>query len=501
MIEKLSSLQDKTLQWFDSLFSVEAEKNTPWFGRIYFAGLFLAGLYLWSKFLSWNELTIDYYDWAIINVPRLAFLQNALRLGQFPLHMAGTESLHGLTDRFFTIPDVITTPQILLLKFVDIPTFVLTDIFIHYLIGTLGLIWIRRRFQLSLFAFSVLFFLFMFNGHILAHYSVGHLTWDAYFMFPILFMYIFRFLDGEQGWRWVGGFSLSMFYMVLAGGQHHFTWMLIFMGVLMLFCWRRSLWLLAAGLFSGLLSAVRLLPPSLEVQTFRDYRVFEIVLGYPSLAEVFESMVFLRRPVPVEPEYIQYNLWFYEKLYWEFDIYLGILGTAFLVTFGLYLWWKNPVPQYWETIIPSLVIVILSIGSTYWLLRLSDIPLFGSERITARMISLPLVLFLIMAAVNFQTWLNQYQSVRWYRLMFLGLLGVLIIDLYNHLRIWRLRESALRSGPSPLDPSGSLLANHSDPAYTTVLLAGLAITLLTALFLAFMSARESKMAKDTTSKL
>lgn len=122
-------------KFLDPFFYPDETKNISWINIIWLGGLFLAGV--------------------------------------FPLHMAGTQTLHDLTDRFLTLPDVITTPQTLFLLFVNIPTFVLIDILIQYLIGFPGLLWVRRRFNLSLFAFSVLFFLFNFNGFILSHYSPG----------------------------------------------------------------------------------------------------------------------------------------------------------------------------------------------------------------------------------------------------------------------------------------------------------------------------------------
>lgn len=486
----INRIKETSLKLLKALFIPKQEQAFAWLNIIWIGGLFLTGIYLWTKFLSANTLALDFHDWGSINIPRLTFLQNSLKLGVFPLHMADTASLHYITDRFFALPDVITTPQIVLLLFFNIPTFVFIDVLVHYAVGFGGLLWLRQRFNLSLFTFSFLFFMFTFNGYILAHYSVGHFTWGAYFLFPIIFIYLLKFLDGEQGWRWVTGVSFTMFYIVLAGGQHHFTWILIFIGVFMLFCLRRAHWLIAAGLFSGLLSAVRLLPPVLELKAFNETKVFEIVLGYPSLMEVFESMLFLRRPFPTKPTYMQFNLWYYSKFYWEFNFYLGIIGVIFLTVFGIFFWLKSSHPNYRQLIIPAFVLIALSIGSTYWPLRLSGIPLFGSERVSARMISVPIVLFMIMAAINFQAWINQRQPTVWHQITALALLGLFSIDIYSNLRIWRLNESAVYFGSTPLATNGSAVANHFDPAYTTILLAGATLTSITAISLIYLSLRE-----------
>lgn len=477
-------------KFLDPFFYPDETKNISWINIIWLGGLFLAGVFLWGKFLSWNTLALDFHDWASVNGPRLNFLQNTFSAGVFPLHMAGTQALHDLTDRFLTLPDVITTPQTLFLLFVNIPTFVLIDILIQYLIGFLGLLWFRRRFNLSLFAFSILFFLFNFIGYILSHYSVGHFTWGAYFIFPIVFMFIFRFLDGEDGWRWLTGFSFSLFYMVLAGGQHFFTWVLIMVSVLILFCGRRSLWLIGVGAFSGILSAVRLLPPVLELKGFTESKDFLFVGGYPSLTEVFGSMLSMRGNMRVSSGYMQYNLWFFAKYPWEFYFFIGSIGVLFLIIFGLYQWLKVARPIYWQLIVPFLLLVILSIGETFLPLRLSGIPFFGSERVTSRIISLPVVLLMLIAAINFQTWINKMRPGAWQKVVFTCLFAILVVDLYNNLRIWRLAESAIYFGSSHVDPAGSLIGNHPDPTYTLVLLVGMGLTIVSAIFLTSMSIRE-----------
>jgi len=470
----------------------ENNRGSVW-ELLWLAILFLIGFVLWGKFLSWNSLSLDFHDWAHINIPRLRFLQNSINSGVLPLHMAGKESLHGITDRFFALPDVITTPQTLLLSLFNIPTFILIDVLLHFFIGFCGLLWFRKRYQLSAFSFSILFFLFNFNGFILSHYSVGHFTWGAYFLYPLVFTFIFRFLDGEQGWRWLTGFSFVLFYMILAGGQHFFTWVLIFLGLLCIFCWKRSLWLVGTGCFSGILSAVRLLPPALELKNFNELKDLIFVGGYPSLKDVLDSMLMMGRDLPIKQAYVQYNIWFYSKYTWEFNFYLGIIGVIFLIIFGLYFWLRKPEPIYKELIVPFLIMVALSIGTNFLPIKYSGIPLFGSERVLSRIISLPVVLLMLLAVQNFQIWLNQHRPGAWQQFALMGGLGLFVSDLYNNLRIWRLSESAIIFKPTPLDPTESLVANHTDPQYLLILTIGLVLTLATAIFLFIMSIREKRL--------
>src|SRR5512138_364348 len=198
--------------WSTFFLSPEGELNL-WLRLLFLAILYFFGIFLWGKTFSWGRMPLDYFDWALINIPRIDFVRDALRMGVLPLHMADVAALHDVSDRFFTLPDVITTPQMVLLLFLPIEKFVLFDIVLHYSISYLGLLWFYRRYSLSLFTFTILFLLFEFNGYIFTHYSVGHFTWAAYFLFPLFFALVIQFLDGEEGWIWVTSMSFLLFYM------------------------------------------------------------------------------------------------------------------------------------------------------------------------------------------------------------------------------------------------------------------------------------------------
>ena len=205
-------------------FDPNAEKQHRWLGWLWLAGLWAIGAFLWGKFLNWGKIPFDWLDWAEINAPRTAFLKDAVMKGVLPLHMADASALRGVTDRFMSIPDALLSPQILLLRFMEVGTFFLVNTLLLYTIGMFGLLWFRRRFSLSLVSFSALFLLFNFNGHILAHFSVGHTTWAGYLLFPWFAVLVFRLLQGESGWRWVTQTALMLFLIYLQGAFHQFIW-------------------------------------------------------------------------------------------------------------------------------------------------------------------------------------------------------------------------------------------------------------------------------------
>lgn len=473
----------------ETLFSRERELDARGFVRGWIAAQYLAGALLWAFVMGWGTVPLNYHDWTDINVPRLLFVQQAIRQGALPLHMAGTASLHGVTDRFLTLPDVITTPQLLLLRVMSVPAFVVVDTLIQFTIGFVGVWLLRRYFRWSLFAWTLVTWLMLLNGHILAHYTVGHFTWGAYFAFPLVWWMLFRFLDGESSWRLLAGFSIVMAYMVMAGGQHHMTWVLLFVGMMAPFCGRRAWWPVAALAASGLLAAVRLLPPVLEIRSFHAAGLISDVIGYPSLTHLLSSLVVLRREQPAFNEALPANIWFFDSAYFEFNAYVGLAGAIVLAIFGVYYWVRHS-RRYGPLMVPALAMTAMSLGTVYRIVRATGIPLFDSERYTARMFILPLTLIIVMAGLHLDEFLRRYARSTSQRIVALAGLAFIGLDLVANALASTLSVSARLFGPSTFDVAAAAVGERPDAPYMNVVLAGLAITLATLAVLAWLSSKE-----------
>src|SRR5262245_20762907 len=81
------------------------------------------------------------------------------------------------TRKFLAIPEVVWSPQVLLLGVLDVETYVAAQTVLLYTAGFIGCLWLRRRYSLSALPFTLLFLLFNFNGHVTAHLAVGHSMW------------------------------------------------------------------------------------------------------------------------------------------------------------------------------------------------------------------------------------------------------------------------------------------------------------------------------------
>ncbi len=471
--------------FFSAFFRQEAETRLPAAVRWGFLTvLFLLGAAFWAAFLNFGAGPWEYHDWAEVNLPRLAFVQDAVRTGQLPLHMPDSSALRGLTDRFHALPDVILSPQLLLLGVMPLGVFILVNWLLLYAAGFAGLLALRRQERLSLGVFTSLFLLLNFNGHLAAHLGVGHVTWGGTFLFPWLALLILRLLAGDTTWRWVAQTAALLFLIFLQGSFHQYVWALMFLGILGLAAWRKAWAVLRALVFANLLSMVRLLPPTLLLGAFDT----DFYGGYPSLGAAARSLLQPRAPADSLP-----FANFYSPLgYWEFNLYLGWLGLA-LVGVGLAAWaWQQirarRLSPLWA---PLGVLALLSVGSLYQPFAGLPIPLLNAERVSSRMLMLPVTMASILGGAALQRLLDGRRWAGWGALL-LGVNALLGVDLLRQAYAWRVTAAAAVFPFTPVDVTIKTVANHADPPYTALLLAGLTVTIAAALALAFLVRCEAR---------
>ena len=405
MGQKLINTFNKILEFLNNLllavFDPEKEKQFPWLAWIWIIGLFLIGALLWSKFLNFGNIPFDFHDWAEISAPRVAFVQDAVKKGALPLHMPDGSALRNVTDRFMSIPDPILSPQIFLLAFMDVGTFILINTLILYIVGGFGLLWFRKKYSLSLGVFTILFFLFNFNGHMLSHFSVGHINYTGYYFFPWVIALVIKLLEGDNSWRWVLTTSVIMFLVFLQGSYHHFIWLLMFIGLVGLARWKVFPQVFKVLVFSILLSMVRILPPALEAANFDS----EFLGGYPTVLDVLKAMVVIVQP----SQAFDHRTLLTTLGWWEFDLYVGLVGAIFVICFGIYKGIGTLLKEestLTPLFLPVITLFVLSIGRVYRIVRLVPIPLFSGERVSSRMIILPFVILLILASIEMQKWIK-----------------------------------------------------------------------------------------------
>jgi hypothetical protein len=148
---------------------------------------------------------------------------------------------------------------------------------------------------------------------------------------------------------------------------------------------QRVVLLAEIGVVAALLAAARLAPGILTFGTGSN--VF--ISGFPSAASVFDALIGSPAPNALLDA-------------WELDAYVGIVGFVLLIV-GAFPFRESGKRFLNVMLLPSAMLVLLSLGHLYGdtLFRL---PGFVSERVTTRLIVLPILWLTLAAVIRLDTW-------------------------------------------------------------------------------------------------
>jgi len=345
---------------------------------------------------------------------------------------------------------------------------------------------LRRRFQLSAFAFSLLLVLLFFGGSIAVHISVGHANWASYFLVPYFVYLIFEGIDGPRHpWRWVLYLSIYLLAIVIQGAFHLFVASVFLCSLVALAYPGRAGLFLRGIVFSLFLSAIRLLPPVLNAADFDT----AFLSGFTTVSELLESLV---RLVPPRPELVSGSSRISPLGWWELDYFVGVLGLTYIAIFGAY-WWmrgKPPTIAYRRLLLPVAVMTALTVGRMFNLFHLLQVPLLSSQRVSSRMFYLPLTVVVVLATVGLQQFVEKRKANAAVAIALAAGAVVLCWDLWQHFSLWRVANMKDLFESTPIDLSLDVVANHTDWPYFLMLGLGLVISLGTGLVLAYLVWKE-----------
>jgi hypothetical protein len=454
--------------WLDVLFKYEESSRLKWAASFLLAGLFAAGLLHWGFFLDWFNNRFDIQDWHIHVGPYLDFLSRALKSGQFPMH---ADSPYMIPSQYLARQNRPFSPQILLLYFLNPATYVLVNVWIFYSLGFAGLLLIRNRYHLSFVSFLSLFLLFNLNGHITAHIGVGHFEWVGYFLLPFYVLLILKMVEGEKtGWRWLLSMSLVLLAITLQGAAHFFIYCMSILLLLGLFQPRFFPPVIKAIGLGALISMVRILPPAIQ---FAGGTGLKSLGGFESVLQVLQVLI--------APS----NRGFWEKTY-----FVGALGFAFILYFGIIRNWSTNEKHY-PLYLPMLVMVFFSIGSIYLPFFNSGIPFLDSQRAPTRLLIVPLVFLMTLASIQFQSIINGWdQKGLEKKIIVLFGTALMAYDLIYNSRVWSIDNYSISQRAT--DIIKVAVGNYSDPPYMTTLIIGFTCSLITLVMLSFFAYRERK---------
>jgi hypothetical protein len=381
-------------------------------------------------------MTFTVADWPK-EVRYYVALQQAVTDGRIPYYVS--KSIQE-TRKFLANPEVPWSPDVLLLRFCALDVFLALKVIVWYAAGFAGLILIRRRYGLGLLPFTFLFLLFSFNGHIVAHLAIGHSMWTGYFLLPFVFLYAADVLEAATPAAPVK-LALVFFLMLLQGALHVFVWCLLLLLLGVAFrprAWKPALLALA---WTAALGACRLVPAAV-VLFGKTEALF--ISGYPGVVDLAAAFVRIR---PIT--YPRVGGLFGTLNWWEYDAYLGVVGLAWLLWFGVALRFKGVKSRLFAVFEgPIAILALLSFDDIYAAVNRLGLPLLSGERVSSRLLIVPIVFLMPAAAVRMERVLEASPRRRLLSVLALVAAALIAAGLAVHSHSWSLPVLE-RSWPAP----------------------------------------------------
>jgi hypothetical protein len=231
--------------------------------------------------------------------------------------------------------------------------------------------------------------------------------------------------------------------------------------------------ILKSLIVSVFLAAHRLLPAAL-VFAEKKRQFFP---GYINLTDVLSALI--KDVSPFEAVSGRLVGW------WELDLYVSLVGLAFILLFGFYPLFKSDdkettFSKYLPLYIPMMILMILSFSYLYQPIHSLPLPLVGLERVPSRFLIMPVIILIFIASVQARGWLSMRVQSITERLICLTFFVILGHDILRHVRIWRVDNFA-RALPDPdrVFVSDIQILNQSDPGYAWIIGISAAVTVIT----------------------
>jgi hypothetical protein len=440
--------------------------------------LYLGGFYMWFGLLSYKNFSFRVGDWSYEHRFYLV-LKEAVTRGVLPFYTS--YPYHG-NHHFLAFVNIPASPQIILLKFLSIQDYLVFNTVFFYSLSVHGCWLIAKKYRLSLAAFTWVFLLVNFNGHITSHLAIGHTQWFAYFLFPYALLLMLDIRRDCFAWRTALVLSGILFFMLLQGGVHIYVITMTFLFLLVVTNLNRSN-LVRFGQVAGLsavMASCRLLP---GLFFFGDTpRLF--VPGYATLRQIADELVILHpNPQGMGTDYApaQWAGATVELLPWEYDLYVGVSAFAFLAICGLLWRFRSPLPsrfQFKNLDWPMAIMTWMALGPNYYFVIASGIPVLSSvERAPARFVIVPLLILIVVGATRLQTVLDNGWHAITVRL--LAVVGVAHTGfaLYLHFMNWRVETMEHSYESVPMELFATMEAGDN-AAYESVVKGSILVSIL-----------------------
>jgi len=433
--------------------------TAPWGGVL--PWFWLAGLLHWAWFLDFGRLNYAVLDWQMQRAYDAEWSQ-ALRHATLPWTTASP--IHD-TVMFLGNPEVPLDPFILLTAWCPPAAVDLLRLLAWYTAGFLGTVALGRDLRLSRGALAAVLLLVNLNGFITAHLAVGHLVWLGYFLLPWFVRDVLRWRDTGPRAGAPARMALILSAMALAGSFELCLWCAFFLALIAI---ARPGWLAGLGRLGVLvaaLCAVRILPGLTAFPRLSQ----DFVGGFPNWRHLAAGLAVIRTF-----RYPTIDATGHHFGWHEYDFYIGVPGLALLAA-GLLLARARKLHalRFRALDVPVAALALFSLDGLYRFPAM--LPGLGVERVSTRLLILPLVFLIPLAAARVDRVFDGLTPGRRGRWMLAGLV-VLAAGLLRH--SWTWRHAVLGGYIGTLEPMWPLPVPGPLPpgAYRLALAAGAAVS-------------------------
>ncbi len=446
---------------------------------IFLAVLFLLGLSHWISSFRMGNIPMSIADWPK-EKQYCMVLKEAITEKKIPYFISEPVQQ---TDMFLGLPETMVSPQIVLLKWLTPGEFECFNMALFYTLGFAGCLLIRRRFRLNLLAFTALFLLFNFNGYTVSRMGVGHTQWFSVFLLPCFVLLVFDLETGKNGLKTALQLSLLFFFMLLQGGFHVYVWCVFFLLVYMLTDFKKWKNILLALGISAALSAFRLLPAIVAFAGKNNAGS----KGYPSLITLLSAMMI--------PRDVNFQLYQGAFGWFEYNLFTDITGFAFIALFCILpgiLWARAKNTESGPALskiapkglyLTMLVLLFFTFDRFYGVF--SFVPFFNSQSAALRMVIIPFVFAVVLAASRFSDFTKSVKNGAAKALFSAGVL-LMAGSLIEHAELWKIKRLETLMPPSALLNLSLSIVERDAPVYKTAVLSGYLISLVALLIVVIL---------------
>jgi len=491
----------------------------------------LYGLLLlhWALFVNYGATDFRSFDWYLVHqwldVAKLALVTHQIPY-EVTLWADGGPFSDLFGTKYFGMPFLILSPQILLLSWVSIQTFVTVQVVLTMTGGFFALLWWKRRLGLSDFSAAILILMWSLNGALVARMGVGHLQLTGYFLVPGFLVCLQMLLDslaGPEGRaRRVESallMAVFLFVVLLQGSVHTVYQMSLILGLFSLLFFRSFKYVMLTFFVFVLLAAYFIIPNvmygafpmaaegELSRLIFGGYGTgfddaFLAVTGR-ALPDISLSALSLRNAFVLIPAALlstSVHLIF-ALIYpfsarfdasWEYSVYVGPIGFCLMLVGWIGFFRGGEAPgrrlfgEYRRQTLLSVIVFVLSlsvVSGVIWLGLQRLVELNAIDRLPTRLLLYPLLASMLCMSVGLDRLMDRLAGLN--RLWIKGLVGTLLaISLLLHSSAWsfhsvsvmsRLAEASARLGKPDFSTS---IVEVTEPAYRTAVNTGFGVTLL-----------------------